>query len=419
MILKKLLVFFIFLTFLYNINYTFLPVHSIVLMGLMGAVLLIYQLQKRQVKCSRLLMGQFYYLFLIPLSFIPVLLLKGTDFFYLREYFLIPFLMLLAGYFTVMSIKQVYGEQKIGDQVLWLVVYAAVFQCIVALLMFFVPTVKDLVFALIRYDALAQERVAGIAQFRIIGFGTQFFGAGVINSIAIVVLAHFMTLKTDRSKYMKWRDLAFLGLLIVVGMALSRTSVVGIILGFSLIFYQEMIYRGHAVKTLKILSVVVVTGLILFFFMNKIIAFISEDINDPIFAFGFELFINLIEEGELGSSSSDTMISMYQILPEKVSTWLIGDGMFRDSNRLAYYMNVDIGYLRIIFATGLLGLAAYLLSHFLVLKILINIPPYGLLGYLLFFILLAILLKGIMILYPIFCVIAYSCSLQHQAHESN
>ena len=51
---------------------------------------------------------------------------------------------------------------------------------------------------------------------------------------------------------------------------------------------------------------------------------------------------------------------MWKTLPTDGKTWIIGDAQYEDE-RGGYYMHTDVGYLRVLFYGGLIGLFLYLL----------------------------------------------------------
>ena len=66
-------------------------------------------------------------------------------------------------------------------------------------------------------------------------------------------------------------------------------------------------------------------------------------------------------------SSNEKLKTMY-VFPDNLKTWVMGDGYFSNPYRIdpyftgdyivGYYMGTDAGYLRFIFYSGLIGLAA-------------------------------------------------------------
>jgi len=76
--------------------------------------------------------------------------------------------------------------------------------------------------------------------------------------------------------------------------------------------------------------------------------------------FGFEMFINYFEKGELSAKSTDQLFDMYDIYPDNAKTWIIGNGYWTDPiYQDHYYMDTDVGYARMIFYFGIIGLFIY------------------------------------------------------------
>jgi hypothetical protein len=84
--------------------------------------------------------------------------------------------------------------------------------------------------------------------------------------------------------------------------------------------------------------------------------------------FGFELFINYYTKGEFVSESTDQLQTLY-IFPDNIKTYVIGDGHYYNKPGDAssgYYMGTDVGFLRLIYYFGSIGLLIYLLLQFAV-----------------------------------------------------
>jgi hypothetical protein len=76
----------------------------------------------------------------------------------------------------------------------------------------------------------------------------------------------------------------------------------------------------------------------------------------------FELFINLIVKGKLETQSSTALIESYALLPQNLSTLLIGNGFTTASDT---HLTVDAGLQVVLFGSGIFGLGLYLLLSFL------------------------------------------------------
>ena len=77
--------------------------------------------------------------------------------------------------------------------------------------------------------------------------------------------------------------------------------------------------------------------------------------------YGFEGFINFFRTGEFSTHSSDLLFSYwFEIWPDNLKTWLIGDGYFADpTGKEMFYAGTDAGYSVFVFYCGLVGLALF------------------------------------------------------------
>jgi hypothetical protein len=76
----------------------------------------------------------------------------------------------------------------------------------------------------------------------------------------------------------------------------------------------------------------------------------------------FELFIYILGGVEEVSSLSH-LFDMYT-MPTNLTTYLYGDGMyFISGSELTFYMKTDVGYMRLLYFAGLLGLALFISSN--------------------------------------------------------
>jgi hypothetical protein len=84
-------------------------------------------------------------------------------------------------------------------------------------------------------------------------------------------------------------------------------------------------------------------------------------------------FVNLFTTGDFNSHSFDTLKGMYERAPSTVETILLGDGRY--SVNEGYYMDVDVGFMRLVYFWGVfptmliyMALMCLLLKIFLLLK---------------------------------------------------
>lgn len=144
-------------------------------------------------------------------------------------------------------------------------------------------------------------------------------------------------------------------IIILLSILLSARTGLVILLAFilGLIFYKlfEVLFqlkmsRGLIFKSLfvSVLFAVIIPLGYTFLIESEYTRFASR---------AFELYINYIETGEIGTSSSKTVQNMY-FLPESTQHLLLGDGNFGREKTLPY-IDSDIGYIRTIFGVGIVG----------------------------------------------------------------
>jgi hypothetical protein len=61
------------------------------------------------------------------------------------------------------------------------------------------------------------------------------------------------------------------------------------------------------------------------------------------------------------------MLNMY-VWPSTFKTYMIGDGLYTDPISKKYYMNTDIGYLRLIYYFGIIGTLTYFTFQIILIK---------------------------------------------------
>ncbi|WP_205629781.1 hypothetical protein, partial [Acinetobacter baumannii] len=136
----------------------------------------------------------------------------------------------------------------------------------------------------------------------------------------------------------------------------ARTTIVGFLL--SLILF----YKNPKIILKSILG--------LFFLIVLVIPFYNILIqNDKIILlkdFGFDLLLDT--DDSQAAQSFGKLTSMFDIYPDNLKTWVFGDVFYRTEDG-GYYKNTDVGYFRIIFSGGIIGLIYYMfVSFFMILK---------------------------------------------------
>ena len=172
----------------------------------------------------------------------------------------------------------------------------------------------------------------------------------------------------EQTRFRSWMFFYILAFVFiaVVGNMIARTTTVGLLLAIGYLLYKSDIWRlklsAESRKLWLYLGGVLLLAISLCVYLYQQDAIFRSNLR-----FAFEGFFSLIEKGEWQVSSNEKLETMY-VFPDNLKTWLIGDGYFDNpyyadpyfTGRFVggYYMGTDVGYLRFIFYSGLVGLAA-------------------------------------------------------------
>ena len=93
---------------------------------------------------------------------------------------------------------------------------------------------------------------------------------------------------------------------------------------------------------------------------------VSEEVDQQL-RYGFELFYTFSESGSFESASTSDTMDFYSIYPTSIKTWLIGDAHYNMGEE-RFYKGTDIGYMRMIFYFGVVGMAFMIMFNYLMYK---------------------------------------------------
>lgn len=229
-------------------------------------------------------------------------------------------------------------------------------QCILALVIEFVPTVKIFVDTYI--DMGNKEFLNEIN--RLYGIGAALDTAGTrfacVLTIIAVALCHNEKIYLNKMT-MSIYILSFL-LISGIGAMIARTTTVGIVLALVYMLYELGILK-NAIKqtTLNMWGFMLIFTTLLV--MVTTVFYVTNAEVRELLRYGFEGFFNWVEKGTWETASTEKLQTMW-VYPESLKTWLIGDGRFVDPDDAKYfYMRTDVGYLRFIFYCGVVGLSVF------------------------------------------------------------
>ena len=354
--------------YFFPFTFTFLPgVNTKMAMAGVGLVILGLQLgrARNSIFSKDMVTISLYALMVSFTSFIAVTLNETRDYTYV-SYIISMWVWLSAAYVAVKYMRTVHGYISV-ELVCNYLIAVCVFQCVSALVIDFVPTVKN--FALTYIADLGPTEMELMKETgRLFGFGAALDPAGS-RFAAVLTIIVFMATRlaaTNRNKYLVGYILAFI-FIAIVGNMIARTTTVGVIIALAFLLYSIGLHRMVISKS---------TGRIMLWFVGILVVAVplltilyhtNEQFHDNI-RFAFEGFFSLAEKGRWEVSSNEILKNMI-VFPDNLKTWIVGDGYMVNPNmtdpyytgeyhNAGYYQLTDIGYLRFIFYSGLIGLAA-------------------------------------------------------------
>ncbi|MBP3785020.1 MAG: hypothetical protein J6I32_00170 [Bacteroidaceae bacterium] len=392
--IKKIIAFVLLFSFIYQINYIFLPFNVPFVLGFIGLPLYIHNssvIRNSDNKYVRDLL-----LALLPVAIVAFLSIVGnhSSDFYFVKWAIINALYFFGAYFLFQLLKHSFRNFTVGRLVDMLVVCAVV-QLSLALVMYFSPEVKNVLQPLIHESEIAKEAMERAAT-RMIGFGTHFFLSGTVHAFILIMIAFRLTLRKVSLFKSVVLMLSFI-FIAAVGTMMARTTLVGVLFAIVIVLLRR---RGKK----YFISGLVLSTIIISATSVSFLDLIGDDM-EQLFNFGFEAFVNYQETGSFSTSSTDGMMRLFKF-PTTWETWLWGDARYEAG--IGYYMNTDVGFCRLIFYFGVIGLITYMYFEYYILKKIFPPQIYGnIIWSVLFCFVLVINGKGTFDLFPYACLFVF------------
>lgn len=224
-------------------------------------------------------------------------------------------------------------------------------QCILALMIDNIPAFHDLVNRVFLMATNFLERGN-----RLYGIGCALDPAGIRFSAIQVLIAHQLA-REDKVRANAKRSTALIIsflIITVVGSMISRTTIVGTILGLGYVVACNFrIQEGGLVSKVQIKSTFLLLFLISGVALISMVLYNSNPTFHDDLRFGFEGFFNWVETGSFRTGSTDHLQTMW-VWPTTPRGWIIGEGLFG-----VFQTNSDIGYCNFILYCGLIGMIIY------------------------------------------------------------
>lgn len=285
--------------------------------------------------------------------------INGTnDFTFLKTFFHV-FWQISTGVFLYNFLKFRGRESQIVNYI----VVAFIAQTIIQWMAFLIPPVRTLVRFTKSADVL--ERAYQYGNMRAISLsGSSFFGLSA--AYAMIALL-FWSKKNTIFKENRFMRVLFYGVMMSGTFFAGRTGFVGIVMACVYGMVRRLFKRDFKIKALSenekksgiffstiVLATIMVAG---------ILCFTNEGFA-TLFWFAFQPLYNLVTKGTLMVSSVSDLLGMYSFVPLK--TLLIGDGAYSVGDY--YYMGTDVGYYRVIYYAGVIGLVLLMYLQLVIVK---------------------------------------------------
>lgn len=241
-----------------------------------------------------------------------------------------------------------------------------VVQSVIAIVMFVNQPICLFLFDLQGID-LTSRVIKMYFGVRLIGLGCFYFGAGAIYGLGLIAIMPFMLKAKNKQQLIKL--ILLYVYIFIVGIFFARTAMIGCV--FSIVYLifciliPKMCNKVFLVFRQFIIYLTVFGIALVFIYTSS--PKLQEDYGD-IIDFGFEAFINLVENGELSTASSDGLTEYHlSIWPQNQKTYYIGDMRWTKGD--SYYNDSDVGYVRLLFYFGVPGVILFLLYQYSIVRI--------------------------------------------------
>lgn len=269
----------------------------------------------------------------------------------------------LASLSITLLYKRYYGSSRfllpLNNHILW----SLLLNCIFVVLVMFVPIVRDFSTTFLSNN----ERMISLVNTSVRATDLVMGGGSVASVVFSVFFVYSLCVyQFTRSK------LALISILFSVLGAIftGRTGFLLIIVSYIPTVCLINYYLKGSFKVFVTLYKFLLTALTMslisvgfFFIVNIISPEMARIVFDKSFSWSFEMFINLYETGSLSTESTTVLMSMYDSVSFSDVFSLFGSSL-SGRDRDVYYLHTDVGYLRLLYTSGVLGFILVFSKYF-------------------------------------------------------
>ena len=195
-------------------------------------------------------------------------------------------------------------------------------QALLSAAMFLAPNIYTALLSIQQMDELDMLKSEESIGSRLLGLGASFMIMGVINCVALLLIAILLKQAPLTKRYRLYLILTYLAIF-AIGMMQARTTVIGLLVSLAYLCVSSFRLGIKGVKKAAVIigNIIVVSLLLVAAVVVMAKDFIEE--NQQIINYGFEMIKNYQENGKLESASTNQLQDMY-VYPEQVKTYLVG-----------------------------------------------------------------------------------------------
>ena len=339
-------VFMAFFTYLYPVDFNFLPTDTGRILYMLGFLyVLFFKAAKISCKVYRVLLLSF---LLFIVSIIATIVCSNAyDFSFSLK--VIAIIFYAFGAILIVDLMKKYVKNFSIYVILEWLLYAAVLQAVLSLALFFIPSLRELYVSLVSQENELANSVLEHSTMRLIAVSKfQYANSAVMYGIALfsaITLAFCGQSKLYRHKALYTISLL---LIIVAGILSARTFFLMMLVGFCYYAYLLGHQKGILQVSISVFRILMLSTVL----FVALWVYLENSEYSAAYQWAFEGFINFVETGRFEMESTNSLQSMYRF-PEHLKTWILGDGKMVDGE--GFYMDIDVGYLRHLYYWGILG----------------------------------------------------------------
>lgn len=351
-------------TYLYPVSIIFLPIDTGRILCGLG---LIYVLLWKRYRINKGICPVFMYAFpLVLFAWVATTIVNDAyDFSFIKK--VVAIILYCFSAILVVDLIRKSVKQYTEFTILEWIIGAAIVQALLSFLLFLLPSLKDVYLEMVKMDETAEGIMMSQSAFRLIAVAkSQYANMAVMYGFALI--CGITLFFSGKPCFFQHKIVFGLSMLIIVIAGILSARTFFLIAGISFMYFCYLLWCKMKWKAVFfiVITTICVIGI---FFICLLLLKNSEYENT--YKWAFEWYINLSEGGELETSSTNTLQSMY-VFPETVKTWWLGDGKFHTKFG-GFYMNTDVGYLRNLYYWGICGSILMYVIQFRYFKLVFNL----------------------------------------------